>query len=48
MSGKRIGVPTAIISQSLGHKTEQTTQIYLDSFDNETVDKFHEKIIKLK
>lgn len=48
MSGKRIGVPTAIISQSLGHTTEKTTQIYLDSFDNETVDKFHEKIIKLK
>lgn len=46
MSGKRIGVPTAIISQTLGHKTEQTTQIYLDSFNNKTVDKYHDLIIK--
>jgi len=35
---KRKGVSTAIISQALGHTSEQTTQIYLDSFENKKVD----------
>lgn len=34
---KRSGVSTSIISQSLGHTTEKTTQIYLDSFDDTTM-----------
>lgn len=32
---KRSGVPTSIISESLGHSTERITQVYLDSFGNE-------------
>jgi len=35
---KRSGVNTSIISESLGHSSEKTTQIYLDSFDNEQID----------
>lgn len=35
---KRTGVPTAVISEGLGHTTEKTTQIYLDSFENEVLD----------
>lgn len=44
-NAKRIGVPTAVISEALGHKTEKTTQIYLDSFENDIVDKYHEMVI---
>ena len=35
---KKAGVSTAIISESLGHTSEKTTQIYLDSFDNEQIE----------
>ncbi len=35
---KKAGVPTAIISEALGHDTERTTNIYLDSFDKEDLD----------
>ncbi len=46
-NAKRIGVPTAIISEALGHTTEKTTQVYLDSFDNTVVDSYHDLIINL-
>lgn len=36
---KRAGVPTSIISESLGHSSERVTQIYLDSFENNQIDK---------
>ena len=42
---KHSGIPTAIISEGLGHETEETTQIYLDSFDVEVLDKANEEII---
>ena len=35
---KRKGVSTAVISESMGHTTEKTTQIYLDSFEDEVID----------
>lgn len=35
---KRSGVSTSIISEALGHDSERTTQIYLDSFDNDVLD----------
>tara|TARA_Y100001980_G_C14556882_1_gene352230 strand:- start:24202 stop:25437 length:1236 start_codon:yes stop_codon:yes gene_type:complete len=44
--GKRRGVPTAIIQESLGHKTEAITQTYLDSFENEVVDGYDELIME--
>ncbi|MCB9334312.1 MAG: site-specific integrase [Lewinellaceae bacterium] len=40
------GVPTAVISEALGHKTEDVTQVYLDSFDKEVLDKYHTMIIE--
>lgn len=35
---KRSGVSTSIISESLGHSSEKTTQIYLDAFENSQID----------
>lgn len=35
---KRSGVSTAIISEALGHEDEKTTQVYLDKFENDTLD----------
>jgi integrase len=40
------GVPTAVISEALGHKSEEVTQVYLDSFDKEVMDKYHNIIIE--
>jgi integrase len=39
---KRSGIPTAIISEGLGHDSEETTQIYLDSFENDVLDQANE------
>ena len=41
---KRKGIPTAIISEGLGHDSEETTQIYLDSFENDVLDQANELI----
>ncbi|MFZ2286795.1 MAG: site-specific integrase [Bacteroidales bacterium] len=41
---KRSGISTAIISEGLGHDSEETTQIYLDSFENEVLDQANELI----
>lgn len=35
---KRSGVATSVISEGLGHTTEEVTQIYLDSFENDILD----------
>jgi len=43
--GKRKGVPTAVIQESLGHQTEAITQKYLSSFDNSVVDEYDELIM---
>lgn len=40
------GVPTAVISEALGHTSEEVTQVYLDSFDKEVMDKYHTMIIE--
>ena len=40
------GVPTAIISEALGHSSEEVTQIYLDSFDKAVLDKYHQMVIE--
>jgi len=41
---KRMGVATAVISEGLGHDSEETTQIYLDSFENDVLDDANEMI----
>lgn len=43
---KYMGVPTAVISEALGHATEEITQVYLDSFKNEVLDSYHNMIIQ--
>ena len=35
---KRKGVPTSAIQDVLGHSTEQTTQAYLESFEDQVID----------
>jgi integrase/recombinase XerD len=40
------GVPTAIISEALGHASEEVTQVYLDSFDSKVLDNYHQLIIE--
>lgn len=40
------GVPTAVISEALGHSTEKVTQVYLDSFEKDVLDKYHNMIIE--
>ncbi|MEM6718079.1 MAG: site-specific integrase [Bacteroidota bacterium] len=44
--GKRKGVPTAVIQESLGHQTEAITQTYLDSFSNSVVDEYDALIME--
>ena len=36
--GKKMGVSMAALSESLGHAELKTTQIYLDSFENDYLD----------
>lgn len=43
---KKIGIPTSVISEGLGHTSEKTTQIYLKNFDRSTLDKANAKITK--
>ena len=42
---KRSGAPTEFISESLGHKSLQTTEAYLDSFEDASRRKFMENLI---
>ena len=42
---KRAGVPTSIISESLGYSSERVTQIYLDSFENERMNEAMQHLI---
>ncbi len=39
------GMPTAIISDALGHNNESTTQIYLNSFEHDVLDAWNDKVI---
>lgn len=45
MALKRKGAPTNIIQESLGHTTEEMTQNYLDSFENEVIDQYDNMLI---
>ncbi|MCG8328546.1 MAG: site-specific integrase [Chitinophagales bacterium] len=40
------GVPTAVISEALGHKSPEVTQVYLDSFDKQVLDDYHKRVIE--
>lgn len=43
---KNMGMPTASISDMLGHGDIKTTQVYLDSLSSEILDDLHEQVIK--
>ncbi len=45
---KRSGISTAVISEGLGHTTEEITQVYLDSFENDVLDDANERITNLE
>jgi integrase len=40
-------IPIAVISEGMGHDSENTTQIYLASLDTTVVDKANKKILDL-
>ena len=40
------GVPLSVISEGMGHDSESTTQIYLASLENSTIDKANNLILK--
>lgn len=42
---KKSGQPIGVISQALGHTSEKTTQIYLDSFDNDILDEASKAVL---
>ena len=42
---KRSGISTSIISEAMGHDSEKTTQIYLDSFENNVLDEASKMIL---
>lgn len=42
---KNNGIPTALISQALGYDSEKTTQIYLESFENNILDEASRHIL---
>lgn len=44
---KQLGTPLAVISDSLGHSSQQTTQIYLASIGQDVLDKVSERVSQL-
>lgn len=43
---KRKGVPISVISEAMGHRSEEVTQIYLDSFENQVLDDYNEMVFE--
>lgn len=43
---KTKNIPISVISEGMGHDSEETTRIYLASLDTSTVDKANSLIIK--
>ena len=43
-AAKGKNIPISVISEGLGHDSERTTQIYLDSFENNVLDAANEII----
>lgn len=42
--GKKMGVPTNVLQEGLGHSDLATTEAYLDCFEDEVVDDANELI----
>jgi integrase/ribosomal protein L39E len=43
---KKSGVSTSIISEAMKHDTEKTTQVYLDSFENDIIDEANQRLLE--
>jgi integrase len=43
---KKSGVSTSVISEAMKHDTEKTTQVYLDSFENDIIDEANQKLLE--
>ena len=41
------GIPDAIISEAMGHTSCETTKIYLDSFNEDVVDKANKTVVSV-
>ena len=44
---KSINIPISVISESMGHESESTTQIYLSSLDNTIIDQANKLVLNL-
>lgn len=44
---KSINIPISVISESMGHESETTTQIYLSSLDNKIIDQANKLVLNL-
>lgn len=44
-TAKYLGIPIEVISESLGHHSLDTTEIYLKGFNEDVLDEANEKII---
>ena len=42
--GKKMGIPTIVLQEALGHADLATTETYLDCFEDKIVDEANEKI----
>ncbi len=42
---KKSGISTTVISQAMGHNSEKTTQIYLESFENSVLDEASKSVL---
>lgn len=43
---REISIPLSVISEGLGHDSELTTKIYLDSIESVEVDRANRKILR--
>ena len=44
---KSKNIPLSVISEGMGHESENTTRIYLATLDTDTIDKANSLILKL-
>ena len=42
-----MNIPLSVISEGMGHESENTTRIYLTTLDTDTIDKENSLILKL-
>lgn len=42
---KKSGIATSVISEAMGHDSEKTTKIYLESFENKVLDEANKALL---